>query len=423
MLLRRNLEKGLRIILNELDKMSNPVEGREALTQVAESICYDEPLAQLLGEIFDIVGEYGHIEVRSARGRENEREYVEGMYWKSKIVSREFLTDTARYRTELEDAAILISDVQVGDPRELVPAIAATHKAGLNALLILAKSLSEEATNFLLTTNRKHEDFQVVATKIPGYTSSQQIDAMQDLAILTGGKPFASMGGEKIDRLRFDDLGRAKRAWIDRFNMGIIAGQGDPRAIRQHLANLRSAFRTTNDAEVRKTLQERIGKIMGGSATLWVGGASETDIDQKKELAKRTAEAMRGAVHEGVVPGAGVALLECRPALRNAMEEAEGLEERAAYRILIRALEEPARTIMANAGYNVEEVMAQLKLAGLGHGFDVRKGELVDIREAGLVDVTTVQKEAVRGGVESAALALTVDVLIHRKEPPESVSP
>jgi chaperonin GroEL len=173
---------------------------------------------------------------------------------------------------------------------------------------------------------------------------------------------------------------------------------------------------------VRKKLRERIGKLMGGSATLWVGAASELEITARKELAQRTADALRGAIMEGVLAGGGVSLLACRPVLQRALDQSTDADERAAYRILTKAMTEPIRTIIANAGYDASEIMAETKRAEPGHGFDVRSGQIVDMAQAGIFDAASVQAEAVRSAVAGAALALTVDVLVHRRKPEGSLT-
>jgi chaperonin GroEL len=192
--------------------------------------------------------------------------------------------------------------------------------------------------------------------------------------------------------------------------------------LRQHIVNLRAAFKRADDPEVRKKLQERIGKLMGGSAVLWVGGATELEINTRKEQAQRASDALRGAITDGVVPGGGVSLLACRAALQEMLDQSTDPDERAAYGILIKALEEPIRTILTNAGYDASEVMAEMKRADVGYGFDVRSGQIVDMAKAGIFDAASVQKAAVHSAIASAALALTIDVLIHRKTPKESLT-
>lgn len=421
MRLRHYLQAGLRVILDELAGLAFRVEGKEEIAQVAESICYDPPLAKMLGEIFDIIGEYGRLEIRSGRSRELEREYVEGMYWEAGVLSRRMVTDPTRLRTEMENAAILISDVEVEDPRQLIPVIEMAMRAEIHSLLIIAGKLSDNAINLLLAASRDPAKFQAVAVKAPGVAMGDRAAALEDLAILTGGRPFASAAGYTLRQVKLQDLGRVRRVWADHAHFGIIGGKAAPRVLRQHIASLRAAFAHSDDADARKKLRERIGKLMGGSATLWVGGTSELEINARKELAQRASDALRGAIMEGVLPGGGVSLLACRPALQHVLDQSADPDQRAAYRILIKALEEPLRTIIANAGYDASEIMAEIKQAGAGFGFDARAGHVADVAQAGIFDAASVQCEAVRSAVAGAALALTVDVLIHHKTPTEAL--
>jgi chaperonin GroEL len=181
------------------------------------------------------------------------------------------------------------------------------------------------------------------------------------------------------------------------------------------------AYKGMDDPEARTKLRQRIGKLMGGAATLWVGGTTGIEIEARKALAQRTADALRGGILDGVLPGGGVSLLACRPALQAELEQATDSDTQAAYRILIKALEAPIRTILTNAGYDASEVMAEIKRVDPGWGFDVRSGQVVDMAETGVYDVASVQTAAVRSGIGGAALALTVDVMIHHKKPKESL--
>ena len=261
-----------------------------------------------------------------------------------------------------------------------------------------------------------------MAVKTPGWGEEEQAWAMEDLAILTGGRPFVKAAGDTFDQIKLEHFGYARRMWADRRNFGIIGGRGNARALRQHIATLRAAYNQTDDVVPRDKLLQRIGKLMGGSATLWVGGVTELEIEERQEVAKRTSAAMRGAIIEGVVPGGGVALLACQPALQRQLENSSDSDARAAYRILLDAMEAPTRTIVANAGYDPSEVMAHIKLAGPVHGFDVTTGQIVEMAQAGIYDATSVQKAAVFGAIASAGLALTIDVLVHRKEQPSQVT-
>ncbi len=413
------LQKGLRLILSELNRMTRPVKGKAKLARVAQAICYDPEMAKLMGEIFDIIGEYGRLEIRPGRGRELEREYVEGMYWERGLVSREMVTDHSRLRTELENPAILISDLEIEQPQQLFPALELALRAKIGALLIVAEKISDSAIAFLLA-NKKPEQFQVIAVQTPGHGREEQAAALEDLAILTGGRPFISVAGHTFHSIKLEHFGRARRAWADTRNFGIVGGQGQPRGLREHIARLRTAYNGTEDTARRGKLLTRIGKLMGGSATLWIGGASELEINERQELAERTAAAMRGAMMDGVVPGGGVALLACRPALQERLAHCTDPDERAAYHILLEAVTAPFRTIVANAGYDPSQVMGQVNGSGpKGCGFDVVAGQVVDMVEAGIVDAAMVQKSAVYAAVASAALALTIDVMVHHRSQPQ----
>jgi chaperonin GroEL len=422
MLLRRYLEEGMKLVLDRLSDMTMRVKGKKKLTQIACSICYDQALAQMLGEIFDIIGEYGRLETRSGRSLALEREYVEGMYWKGGLLSRQMVTDQARARADLEEPAILISDIEVKDPRHLLPAMTLAVQAKFKTMMIVVRSISD-LTIGLLTQEKTLEKLRVVPVKTPGFGLADQAADLQDLAILTGGRPLVSAAGQTLESVKAEDLGQARRAWADPHNFGLSGGKGEARQLRQHIANLRTAYSRIEDPKEREKLQQRIGKLIGGSATLWIGGATELEIKSRKELAERTAQVLRGAVMEGVLPGGGAALLTCRPLLQERLDQSSSVDERAAYRILLRAMEEPTRTLLSNAGHEASEIMAEINRAGLGYGFDLNTRQVVDMAQAGIFDVAQVQKEAVRAAIATAALALTIDVLVHHKKPRESLEP
>jgi chaperonin GroEL len=356
-----------------------------------------------------------------------EREYVEGMYWDRGLLSREMYTDHSKPRVEFEDAAILISDLELNEPRQLYPALEMAIRSEIPAMLIVAQKLAPSVIHFLLA-NKDPERFQAVAVKTPGTGKEQQAGSLQDLAILTNGRPFIRVAGDTLDRIKPEDLGRARRIWANYSHFGIIGGKGDPRALRQHIGRLRRAYEHTDAVQDREALQKRIGKIMGGTATLRVGGVTEKEVEARVVVAKRTAVTMRAAMREGVLPGGGVALLACRPALRDKLAESTDANERAAYRILIEAVEEPFRTIVSNAGHDDSDVMAEVRLVNRGkgghsYGFDTVSGKVVDTAQAGIYDATAVLKAAAYGALSTAAMALTVDVLVHHGEPEQAPLP
>ncbi len=422
MVLRRYLEEGLEVILDELARQAVPVEGPQSLARVAAAVCGDPPMARMLGEIFDIIGEYGRIEIRTGRGRDLEREYVEGIYWKGGAASRDMTNGKPHNRAELQDPRILVSDLDLTQPEEILPVLIAARQAKVRSLLLIARQFSEPVLATILVNNKPGE-FDILAVKTPGLTIPEIMGVLEDMSFLTGARIFSKQGGERLAGIRAEDLGHARRAWADREFFGIVGAQGDPRALRQHIARLKAAHGAIGDLAERKNLRERIGKLTGGAATLWIGGNTEAEVNVRKELAEHTIEAVRGALLAGVVPGGGTALLDCRPALRTRLKAAAASEERAAYRILIRALEEPTRTIIANAGGDVDEVMAEIRQAGRGHGFDVETEQVVPMASRGVLDSGSALKAAVKLAVLSAGIALTADVLVHHKKPVEATNP
>jgi chaperonin GroEL len=264
------------------------------------------------------------------------------------------------------------------------------------------------------------ERLLVAAVKTPGADVTATREFLQDLGLMTGGRPLLKEAGDMLVKVRPDQLGRARRAWADPEYFGILGGRGDPAELRRHVAALRSAYNHADDPRDRKRLLDRLGKLLGGAAVLWVGALSPLAIDSRKEQATRTAEALRGALRDGVVPGGGVALLDCIPALEERYHAAAHAEERAAYDILRLACEAPARALLHNAGFDPSETLACVRQAGPGHGFDVVGRQVVQMEQAGILDAAAVVRAAVVGAIHSAALALTIDVLVHRANPPDS---
>jgi chaperonin GroEL len=420
MRLRSYLEEGMRVIFDQLDGMTSPLEGKEALARVAESICYDPPLAQMLGEIFDVIGVYGRFELRSGRTNTLEREYIEGMYWKGGALSRTMYTDQTKLRADLKDAAILVTDLAIENPRDLVKLLTIVAQSKIGALLIVAKDVSQTCIG-VLTRPEITDKVKIVAVKTPGALLQAQGEALRDLAILTGANPLLGATGSTLPSVTLENLGRARTVWTDRNYFGIIGGQGNPRAIREHIAALRAAYEREQDPDEREKLEYRIGKLISGSAVLLVGGFTEREVEVRKELAERTAKAVRAAMREGVLPGGGVALLACRQALQQRLEQSEDPDARMAYRVLLRAVEAPFRTLVENAGFESSVVLGEVDRAGDGYGFDAIAGRVVDMAEAGVLDAAVVQKAAARSGIGGAALALTTDVIVHRAAAPTEV--
>jgi len=419
MLLRQHLEKATEIILDQLDEMTIQIRGKEKLSGLAETICYDPALACMLGEIFDIIGPDGILDIRSGPSRGLEREYVEGMYWNGAIFSRAMITDVALGRAQLEDASILISDLDAHEPQDLIPLLEAAMQAGIKSLFLVLGSISERTLAVILAKPNR-EKIKVVAVHAPTNNADARRQALEDLAVLTGGRAYLAAVGDTLHGVAIENLGRARRVWANSENFGIVAGRGDPRKLRGHIAELRAAIQNIKATDEHKRLRERIGKLMGGSATLWVGGVTVGELERRKEMAESTAGAMRGALREGVLPGGGAALIACRGLLERKLHQAQDPNERAAYDILRRACEAPLHTLLLNAGHDANEILPAVYRAEAGCGFDVLRGQVVDMSQAGIFDAASVVKAAVFGAIHGAALALTVDVMVHLKNPPDA---
>ena len=415
MRLRHYLQRALAEALAALDEMTVPVSGKAKLAQVAEAICHDRPLSKLMGEIFDVIGAFGQLDVRKDRGRSLRREYIEGMFWNSGLVSRDMIADQKELQTVYEEPAIVIADFQINDPRHIMPMLELAVEQRIEKLLLVAGELSKDAVAGLLLANGKLKNFQVMAVRGPGMNPDDWAAALEDLAVVTGAVPMLKVMGQNLKDIGRENFGGARRAWASPHHFGIIGGKGDPRALRRHVSNLQAQHRRADDRKGREQIQARIGRLMGGSATLWIGGSSEPEIEARKALAETTANAMRAAVKDGVLPGGGQSLLACRPRLAMKLGGAADPDERAAYRIIYEALAEPARAIYENAGYEPGEIFGRLTGAGAGRGFDAVSGRLSE--NGALLDGAAVQKMALKNAVLTAGMALTIDVLVHHKTP------
>ncbi len=415
MRLRHYMEQALPLILDRLEQMVFRLEGQAALTALARSLCHEDEMAALFGEAFDLVGAFGRLEIREDYGRTLRRELVEGTYYYTGLCSTALLPAATRIVT-FENPAIFLCDFEIEDHHDLFPVLQTAHAAGVKQLVIVARRLSEAAISLLVANNRM-DSFKAMAVTLPGANPTERMESLDDLGKLTGATPFIQVTGQTLDKVSAGDFGRARRVWADNKTFGIIGAGGSPIKLREHLHSLKTQFHRAPDPKARERLLERITALSGSSVTLWVGGFTKTEIDARKSLAQRTALAMRTSLQEGVVAGGGVALLNCRAVLECALTSACDSDERAAYRILIDALEAPARTLYRNSGYDPGEVLSQIAGANSDAVFDVVTDQIVNVHEAGIVDSARIVATSVRNAVTTAALALTIDSLVHVANP------
>ncbi len=417
MQLRRHLEGAVTLIIDALDEMTVPLDEQQALTNMAYTLCHDPEMAELLGEAFDLVGGYGRVEIREGYGRQLNLEYVEGSYYETGLVSRAILPDDSATRIELLNPAVFVCDFTIDDHRELYPVLQTAFQSEIRELVIILRNLSEQGVS-LLATNNKLDKLKAIAIKAPGLNETDRMAALDDLCTLTGATPILKATGETLEKVTADHFGKARRVWADLRAFGLVGGGGNPRYTREHIDQLKQSYHNATDVRKRGDILKRIGVLLNGSVTLWVGGHSETEINARKSRAVRTAITLRMAVSDGVVPGAGAALSAIRQRLQEKLATAESTDERAAYRILCEAVAAPARTIYRNAGYDPSEVLASLHFEDDSKGFDVTSGCIVDVADAGIWDSVAVLKASLKNAIHTAALALTVDSFVHMRHVP-----
>lgn len=416
MLLRRYLDQGAQRVMEALKQATIPVTEQKQLTQLAHSLCDDADTAEKLGEIIMRIGRYGQLEIKPGRGRESIVEYINGMVWRGEFFLRSMVQDTFKVRSELDDPHILVSNLMIQDPYELAEWLESITNAGVRKLILLAREISPQCLTILETARRNPQRFDVIAVKLFETTERWEL---QDLAILTGGAMIAREAGLRLRSVRCEHLGHARQVWVERSQFGIIEGRGNPEIIERHYSLMLTALENARDERFKRRLKARIAGFAGVSAVFWMGGATQIEIEARVELANRVANTLRGALADGVLPGGTIALLECLPAL-DSMITAENEEERAAGRIIAKALQAPFASLITNCGENPFDVQARIKRRGKGYGFDVRNRKVRKMAQSGILDVANAVKAAAYGGITAAALALTVEVVVHPKKRKES---
>ena len=422
MRLRACLQSLLPKVTEKLLAQARPLRGDAELQALANSVCYDDEMAVVLGEVISTIGRYGQVDIREGHGRGMEYNYVDGSYWKGGALSKEMLRGFARQVAEMPDAAILVTDMDIEEPRDLVPVMSLALRCGITNLLLVVASISETGLSVVLD-KRLRDKIETVVVKIDAYHPGDLSTAQEDIALLTGARPLLQKAGDSLEGARESDFGQARWVWADEKNFGFASGKGDPRRLRDQARSLRQAYAAADDDDNRQRLLERLGRLNGGLATVYVGGIAEDEIRQRKETAERTVRALRSASADGVLPGGGMALLRCRDWLLTEALAQNDLESRAARLIMAKAAEAPIRQLLTNAGYDPSEILARLEHAGEEAGFDLLRGEIVDVAAAGILDVARVQVEALQRAVTSAALALTIDVLVLHREPETMTDP
>jgi chaperonin GroEL len=419
--LKKGIEKAVALVVDELKKLSKPVRGKMIAQVGTISANSDETIGGIIAEAMEKVGKDGVITVEESKTMETVLEVVEGMRFDRGYLSPYFVTDPERMEAVLEDPYLLIYEKKISSMKDLLPVLEKIAQQG-KPLLIVAEEVEGEALATLVV-NKLRGTLKAAAVKAPGYGDRRKA-MLEDIATLTGGKAITEDLGIKLESMKIEDLGRAKKVVIDKENTTIIEGAGKPRDIEGRVKQIRTQIEETTSDYDREKLQERLAKLVGGVAVIKVGAATETEMKEKKARVEDAMHATKAAVEEGIVPGGGVALLRSIPALDRALQDKDlDHDVRVGVETVRRALEEPLRWIANNAGHEGNIVVAKVRGMDSEMGFNAQNDKFENLIDAGVIDPTKVVRCAIQNASSIAALMLTTEVVVaeipeKKKEPP-----
>lgn len=420
--LKRGIEKAVEAAVEKIKALAIPVEDRKAIEEVATISANDPEVGKLIADAMEKVGKEGIITVEESKSLETELKFVEGYQFDKGYISPYFVTNPETMEAVLEDAFILIVEKKVSNVRELLPILEQVAQTG-KPLLIIAEDVEGEALATLVV-NKLRGTLSVAAVKAPGFGDRRK-EMLKDIAAVTGGTVISEELGFKLENATLSMLGRAERVRITKDETTIVGGKGKKEDIEARINGIKKELETTDSEYAREKLQERLAKLAGGVAVIRVGAATETELKEKKHRFEDALNATRAAVEEGIVPGGGVTLLRAISAVEELIKKLEG-DEATGAKIVRRALEEPARQIAENAGYEgsviVQQILAETK--NPRYGFNAATGEFVDMVEAGIVDPAKVTRSALQNAASIGALILTTEAVVAEKpEKKESTPP
>ncbi len=418
MALKRGIEKAVDEVTSLLKKMSKDIKGKKEISQVATIAANnDKTIGDLIAEAMEKVGKDGVITVEEAKSTATTLEVVEGMQFDQGYLSPYFVTDADHMEVVLEDVYVLINEKKISSMKDLLPILEKVAKVG-KPFLIISEETDGEALATLVV-NKLRGTLQVCAVKAPGYGDRRK-EMLGDIAVLTGGKAITEDLGIKLENVRLEDLGRAKRVTVDKENTTIIEGAGKTTDINGRIATIKKQIEESDSDYDKEKLQERLAKLAGGVAVINVGAATETEMKEKKARVEDALHATRAAVEEGIVPGGGVALLRCSKSLDKLELEDDEL---VGAKIVKRALEEPLKHIAINAGQAGEVVLAKVKEGKDNYGYNAEKDSYEDLISAGVIDPAKVTRTALQNAASIAALLLTTESLITELPEEKSAMP
>ena len=406
--LKRGIDKAVVAVVEELKKLSKPCTTSKEIAQVgAISANADEAIGKIISDAMDKVGKEGVITVEDGKGLQNELEVVEGMQFDRGYLSPYFINNAEKQISVLEEPYILLHDKKISNIRELLPILEQVAKSG-KPLLIVAEEVEGEALATLVVNNLRGI-LKTSAVKAPGFGDRRKA-MLEDIAILTGGQVIAEEVGLTLEKAGLKDLGRAKRIEVAKEETTVIDGAGDPKAIEARVKNIRTQIDEATSDYDKEKLQERVAKLAGGVAVIKVGAATEVEMKEKKARVEDALHATRAAVEEGIVAGGGVAYIRARAALDKVM--GENPDQEAGIKIIRRALEEPLRMIVANAGAEPSVVMNKIMEGKGNFGFNAQTEQFGDLVEMGVLDPTKVSRTALQNAASVAGLLLTTEAMV-----------
>jgi len=419
--LKRGIEKAVEAAVENIKALAIPVEDRKAIEEVATISANDPEVGKLIADAMEKVGKEGIITVEESKSLETELKFVEGYQFDKGYISPYFVTNPETMEAVLEDAFILIVEKKVSNVRELLPILEQVAQTG-KPLLIIAEDVEGEALATLVV-NKLRGTLSVAAVKAPGFGDRRK-EMLKDIAAVTGGTVISEELGFKLENATLSMLGRAERVRITKDETTIVGGKGKKEDIEARINGIKKELETTDSEYAREKLQERLAKLAGGVAVIRVGAATETELKEKKHRFEDALNATRAAVEEGIVPGGGVTLLRAISAVEELIKKLEG-DEATGAKIVRRALEEPARQIAENAGYEgsviVQQILAETK--NPRYGFNAATGEFVDMVEAGIVDPAKVTRSALQNAASIGALILTTEAVVAEKPEKKESTP
>ena len=419
--LKRGIEKAVEAAVEKIKALAIPVEDRKAIEEVATISANDPEVGKLIADAMEKVGKEGIITVEESKSLETELKFVEGYQFDKGYISPYFVTNPETMEAVLEDAFILIVEKKVSNVRELLPILEQVAQTG-KPLLIIAEDVEGEALATLVV-NKLRGTLSVAAVKAPGFGDRRK-EMLKDIAAVTGGTVISEELGFKLENATLSMLGRAERVRITKDETTIVGGKGKKEDIEARINGIKKELETTDSEYAREKLQERLAKLAGGVAVIRVGAATETELKEKKHRFEDALNATRAAVEEGIVPGGGVTLLRAISAVEELIKKLEG-DEATGAKIVRRALEEPARQIAENAGYEgsviVQQILAETK--NPRYGFNAATGEFVDMVEAGIVDPAKVTRSALQNAASIGALILTTEAVVAEKPEKKESTP